>query len=63
MRKWKGLVLSVCIILYLSACGNNDTVNDEIPENFTVGIICTSGSENNSSIPACPTDLGWAPAR
>ena len=50
MRKWKGLVLSVCIILYLSACGNNDTVNDEIPENFTVGIICTSGSENNSSI-------------
>lgn len=34
MRKWKGLVLSVCIILYLSACGNNDTVNDEIPENF-----------------------------
>lgn len=54
MRKWKGFVLSVCIIFSFSACSNNDTANDtangEVPANYTVGVLCTSGSENHSSI-------------
>ncbi len=50
MRKWKILVLSVCIILVPSACSETIMTNDEIPENYTVGVVCTSGSENNSSI-------------
>lgn len=50
MSKWKGFMLSICIILSLSACGNNDMAENEIPKDYAVGVVCTSGSEDNSSI-------------
>ena len=50
MRNWKLFLLPVCAILILSACGKTSMTSDEIPERYAVGVVRTSGSENNSSI-------------
>lgn len=50
MKNWKILILSICFILLFSACTQAPIHSDKLPETYAVGIVCTSGSNNKSSI-------------
>lgn len=46
----KCLILAICSILLFSACAYAPIQSDKLPGAYTVGIVCTSGSKNKSSI-------------
>lgn len=46
MKKILALLLSLCYVVCLTACNQND----EIPEDYAIGIIRTIGSKNSSDI-------------
>lgn len=57
MKNWKISILAICNILLFSACTQTPIQSDKLPEAYTVGIICTSGFNNKSSIIYFDDDL------
>lgn len=57
MKDRKSFILAVCCVLLLSACGQASIQEDELPGSYAVGVICTSGSHDKSSILYFDDDL------
>lgn len=50
MRNQKFLIPVLCCILLFSACARLPVSGNKLPETYTVGVICTNGSKDHSSI-------------